>query len=164
MATAQLISQISSVMDTIVAGQRETGTNLFFYRVSFLHFYRTDDSDQMILILETLLEKGKADPKVFAKKLYKYVRHYNYCENCFLTRISWIYHGFPELGDKAGMGMLKVVSTCNLINYSGLGATTAKVTDHPNFLKDPITTARAVWEASGRQAAPNGRIHHVILL
>lgn len=40
--------------------------------------------------METILETGKCDEILFAKKLY-----------------NWIYNGFPELGDKAGMGLGK---------------------------------------------------------
>ena len=47
----------------------------------------TDDTDQWILLLETLAE-GSGDEKVFARKLKR-----------------WIEHGFPELGDYAGMGL-----------------------------------------------------------
>lgn len=47
----------------------------------------TDDTDQWILILETLVEKD-GDVKVFAKKLSK-----------------WISCGFQELGDYGGMGL-----------------------------------------------------------
>ena len=47
----------------------------------------TDDTDQWILILETLVE-NEGDVKVFAKKLS-----------------YWISHGFPQLGDYGGMGL-----------------------------------------------------------
>jgi len=48
----------------------------------------TDDTDQMILILETLLETGgQIDEIRFAKKLR-----------------TWVKQGFPELGDMSGMG------------------------------------------------------------
>ena len=47
----------------------------------------TDDTDQWILILETILESN-ADEKVFARKLK-----------------DWIHHGFPVLGDQGGMGL-----------------------------------------------------------
>ncbi|CAC5424615.1 unnamed protein product [Mytilus coruscus] len=66
----------------------------------------TDDSDQMILIMRSLVDcGGKVDPVDFAKKLR-----------------TWIQKGFSELGDFAGLG---------------LGATTSKVTSHPDYLKDP---------------------------
>ncbi|XP_028414475.1 ADP-ribose glycohydrolase ARH3-like [Dendronephthya gigantea] len=49
----------------------------------------TDDSDQMILILRTLVHNhGKFDEKDFANKL-KY----------------WVRHGYPELGDTGGCGL-----------------------------------------------------------
>ncbi|CAF3746078.1 unnamed protein product [Rotaria sp. Silwood1] len=47
----------------------------------------TDDTDQWILLLETLT-KGNGDEKIFAMKLKR-----------------WIEHGFVELGDFAGMGL-----------------------------------------------------------
>ncbi|CAF0801021.1 unnamed protein product [Adineta steineri] len=47
----------------------------------------TDDTDQWILILETLIE-GNGDERIFAKKLER-----------------WIEYGFPELNDSAGMGL-----------------------------------------------------------
>lgn len=47
----------------------------------------TDDTDQWILILETLTD-GNGDEKVFAKKLQR-----------------WIENGFRELGDYGGMGI-----------------------------------------------------------
>ena len=58
----------------------------------------TDDTDQWILILDTLIENN-GDEKIFAKKLKK-----------------WIEHGFPELNDYAGMGLganvQKVLYSC----------------------------------------------------
>ena len=47
----------------------------------------TDDTDQWILILETIIDEH-GEEKIFAKKLK-----------------NWIQHGFPELGDFAGMGL-----------------------------------------------------------
>jgi hypothetical protein len=49
----------------------------------------TDDTDQMILILDTLLEHdGELPLKVFAQKLS-----------------TWSDNGFRELGDKYGLGL-----------------------------------------------------------
>jgi ADP-ribosylglycohydrolase len=54
----------------------------------------TDDTDQMILIMETILETGgKVSPQLFARKLKQ-----------------WIHNGFPELGDFGGMGLGFTVS------------------------------------------------------
>ena len=53
----------------------------------------------------------------------------------------WARRGFAELGDVAGMG---------------LGATTSHVLRHPQFDTSPAAAAEAVWQASGREAAPNG--------
>ncbi|CAF1392099.1 unnamed protein product [Adineta steineri] len=47
----------------------------------------TDDTDQWILILETLVE-GNGDERIFAKKLKR-----------------WIEYGFPELNNSARMGL-----------------------------------------------------------
>ncbi len=47
----------------------------------------TDDTDQWLLILDTLVYNN-GDEKVFANKLKE-----------------WIYHGYPELGDHGGMGL-----------------------------------------------------------
>lgn len=49
----------------------------------------TDDTDQAILIMETLKETNvKNCDKVFAEKLY-----------------NWVFQGFPELGDTSGVGI-----------------------------------------------------------
>jgi ADP-ribosylglycohydrolase len=48
----------------------------------------TDDTDQMILILQSLLDhSGDVNYRDFAQKLHR-----------------WINEGFPELGDDAGAG------------------------------------------------------------
>lgn len=95
----------------------------------------TDDTDQMILILETLLESYSGEsrvnpdpsvlqPKLFARKLK-----------------TWARQGFPDLGDVAGMG---------------LGALTYQVLSHANFLAEPHAAAKEVWTRGGCQAAANG--------
>lgn len=47
----------------------------------------TDDTDQLILLMEVLTECGKVDERVFAKKL-----------------VNWMDNGFPDLGDSKGYG------------------------------------------------------------
>jgi len=65
-------------------GYKRTGHNMRWKRGDW-----TDDTDQMILILESILQTGgKIDPHLFAKKL-----------------LRWVYRGFPELGDFGGMGL-----------------------------------------------------------
>ncbi|CAF1642874.1 unnamed protein product, partial [Didymodactylos carnosus] len=59
----------------------------------------SDDSDQMILIMETLIEKHSADELTFARKLSK-----------------WIRQGFPDLGDKGGTGLGHNVRLVSLHN------------------------------------------------
>jgi len=96
----------------------------------------TDDTDQMMLILDTFLETFSGskrhstdlvpNAKLFGKKL-----------------LYWAEHGVPELGDKGGMG---------------LGALTRTVLIHPLFVKDPHGAARDVWERSNCKAAANGGV------
>ncbi|KAJ7375938.1 hypothetical protein OS493_037901 [Desmophyllum pertusum] len=111
------------------------------YDMKYADFHRcrwetgdwTDDSDQMILILLSLLDnKGKMVPKDFARKMKK-----------------WSREGFPELGDKGGMG---------------IGRTTYGVLRHPDFQTDPHHAAEYVWEASGRFVAPNGGVMRTSIL
>ncbi|CAF4866722.1 unnamed protein product [Rotaria sp. Silwood1] len=88
----------------------------------------TDDTDQWILILETLTETNNDEPKeiVFAKKLK-----------------NWIRHGYSELGDYGGMG---------------LGANVSQVVHFHDYVNDPLTASKTVWERGNRQAAPNGAV------
>ncbi|UJR31502.1 hypothetical protein I4U23_018991 [Adineta vaga] len=85
----------------------------------------TDDTDQWILIFETLTE-SEGDVTLFAKKL-----------------TNWIKRGFSILGDHGGMG---------------LGANVSQVVHSNGYLQDPLAASEAVWERSGRQAAPNGAV------
>lgn len=91
----------------------------------------TDDSDQMILILECMIEEPGAlghpvNPQLFASKL-----------------LRWVIKGFPELGDHAGMG---------------LGALTHQVVSNKVFTERPFEAAQAAWERSGRKNAANGGV------
>jgi len=87
----------------------------------------TDDTDQMILILDGIVEnEGQVDRLDFAKRLR-----------------SWVKSGFPELGDKGGMG---------------LGMTVKNVVSQPNFLEDPHKAAEHVWINMGRSLAANGSV------
>ncbi|EGC28948.1 hypothetical protein DICPUDRAFT_159538 [Dictyostelium purpureum] len=55
----------------------------------------TDDTDQMILILQTLIEcNGEIDIKLFSNKLK-----------------NWVENGFEELGDQSGMGLGQTVGS-----------------------------------------------------
>jgi len=101
----------------------------------------TDDTDQTILVLRTMLPPSDAsagdcgspsgglrapDPLEFARSL-----------------VAWHLRGFPELGDTGGCGM---------------GRTTARVVDDQAFLHDPRAAARLAWETTGRCLAPNGAL------
>ena len=57
--------------------------------------------------------------------------------------LTWHREGFPELGDSGGRGM---------------GRSTARVLDDPDFLVAPQACARRAWDALGRCAAPNGAL------
>eukprot|EP01127_Copromyxa_protea_P010567 TRINITY_DN2576_c0_g3_i1.p1 TRINITY_DN2576_c0_g3~~TRINITY_DN2576_c0_g3_i1.p1 ORF type:complete len:711 (-),score=90.68 TRINITY_DN2576_c0_g3_i1:365-2497(-) len=88
----------------------------------------TDDTDQMLLILEQFLsfnEKGKIDQPGYAE-----------------TLLRWAYDGFIELGDSGGMG---------------IGSTVKAVLAHPDFLNDPKSAATDVWSV-GFSAAANGAV------
>ena len=64
------------------------------HRVNFPHGDWTDDTDQLILILQTLLECGGSfDGSTFAHKLK-----------------DWFREGFPSLGDSGGAGMGRTTS------------------------------------------------------
>lgn len=66
----------------------------------------TDDSDQMLLIVDSILDKnGQVDAVDYANKFS-----------------GWVYNGYPELGDKGGLG---------------IGATTYKVIQHHLFNREP---------------------------
>lgn len=95
----------------------------------------TDDTDQAVLLLQTMIECGHDfesdrftadDLKIFARKLE-----------------SWVRRGFPELGDKAGLG---------------LGGNTCMVVNHNDFLHDPLKASQEVWINSGKKLAANGAI------
>ena len=88
----------------------------------------TDDTDQWILILETLTENN-GDEKVFAAKL----------EN-------WIHRGFPELNDWAGLGLganVSQVDTRLLRVRHGIEVSTSRWFDRRIFGRSP--TKQVKW-------------------
>mmetsp|Transcript_9851 Transcript_9851/g.36736 ORF Transcript_9851/g.36736 Transcript_9851/m.36736 type:complete len:375 (+) Transcript_9851:2967-4091(+) len=92
----------------------------------------TDDTDQMILLLESFMEGEqftKAEPRIFARKLR-----------------DWIDKGFPELGDCGGLGIGQTVYAV------------VEMTWKDGFLGDPHKAAIQVWENSRRNAAANGAL------
>lgn len=91
----------------------------------------TDDTDQMVLLMELLCESdllfgGKFPQREFANKMS-----------------HWVKYGFAELGDKYGLG---------------LGGTTAMVVNDIDFLDNPESVAKRVWRNSGKKVAPNGGV------
>ncbi|MCK4968673.1 MAG: ADP-ribosylglycohydrolase family protein [Candidatus Aenigmarchaeota archaeon] len=91
----------------------------------------SDDTDQMILLLELMIE-NELTSKRFAKKL-----------------VYWKDNGFPELGDKHGMG---------------IGGMTTAVLLHPDFLENPQNVAEEVWIKTGRVVAANGALMRCAVL
>eukprot|EP00005_Dracoamoeba_jomungandri_P002221 CAMPEP_0174257578 /NCGR_PEP_ID=MMETSP0439-20130205/6701_1 /TAXON_ID=0 /ORGANISM="Stereomyxa ramosa, Strain Chinc5" /LENGTH=404 /DNA_ID=CAMNT_0015340731 /DNA_START=1201 /DNA_END=2415 /DNA_ORIENTATION=+ len=87
----------------------------------------TDDTDQMILILDNLLRHdGVPHVKEYAESLWR-----------------WALQGFPEMGDRGGMG---------------IGNTVKSVLEHPHFLQQPHQVAEEIWLRSGKRAAANGAV------
>jgi len=72
------------------------------------------------------------DEPIFAKKLR-----------------TWVYRGFPELGDFGGMG---------------LGATVGQVVSHSEFLENSHKAAELVWLKMDKNAAANGAIMRTSIL
>jgi ADP-ribosylglycohydrolase len=113
----------------------------------------------MILIMETILElNGSLDERRYAAKLLvprhdttnDTTRHDECAESDWCgPHQRWINRGFPELGDVSGMG---------------LGATTAQVVHHPEFLQNPHAAAEAAWVRLNRNAAPNGAVMRTSIL
>jgi len=79
----------------------------------------TDDTSQMILLMETLIQtkENKFDVYLFADKLF-----------------DWMEHGFPEFGETKGMGV---------------GGYTQAVLTHEYFLDDPLWVSQEMARSSG---------------
>mmetsp|Transcript_70036 Transcript_70036/g.105872 ORF Transcript_70036/g.105872 Transcript_70036/m.105872 type:complete len:495 (+) Transcript_70036:20-1504(+) len=70
-----------------------------FHRINFPAGDWTDDTDQLVLVLQTLLEnEGRYDGAIFAEKIS-----------------SWKNHGFPGLGDESGAGLGR--TTLTVLNH-----------------------------------------------
>ncbi|KAF9113313.1 hypothetical protein BGX27_001849 [Mortierella sp. AM989] len=88
----------------------------------------TDDTDQMLVILQSLNQTGdgKLHPINLAKRL-----------------LEWRDYGIPEIGTDPGRG---------------LGYTVGSVLNHPKFQLNPHGAAFDVWDSAGRDLAPNGAV------
>lgn len=92
----------------------------------------TDDTDQMVLIMETLT----------ACKLHNNEDNQHICE--FAKKLKfWKENGFPELGDNIG---------------EGCGGSTQCVINRREFEDDPHSCAKGFWSDSGKSVAPNGAV------
>ncbi|KAJ6249726.1 hypothetical protein M0813_16800 [Anaeramoeba flamelloides] len=95
----------------------------------------TDDADQMILIILSILDnQGLIKPRDFASKLF-----------------NWSKNGFSELNDPD--------------NYNvPLGATLSKTLRNPDFLKNPHKISKKVYEELKPKSAGNGAIMRTAIL
>ncbi len=84
----------------------------------------TDDTDQMLCIMDSLLQKREVNVSDIALKLYE-----------------WAAHG--------GMG---------------IGRTVASVLFSSDFLADPHSVAKRIWEESGQESAANGGVMRTSIL
>jgi len=89
----------------------------------------TDDSDQMLLILESIMDTKGNIPVAIKKFAWKL--------------LYWAEKGFPELGDKGGLG---------------IGKTTLTVLSDPAFVTSPQEVAKKIWDGSSTKPAPNGGV------
>ena len=112
------------------------------HRIRWIPGDHSDDTDQMLLI-----GLSHFDPLSFAQHL-----------------LTWSKYGFPELGDRGGLG---------------IGSTVMKVLQHPQFLRATMKENKSdgeevipaldqaaveVYEASGGMAAANGAIMRTSIL
>jgi len=87
----------------------------------------TDDTDQFVLLMDAIVAGGGVlDQGLFARSLKQ-----------------WRQEGFPELGDKSGLG---------------IGETVNGVLEHPLYDRTPDLAADSVWRQSGCTMAANGAI------
>ncbi|KAF9936978.1 hypothetical protein BGZ65_001908 [Modicella reniformis] len=88
----------------------------------------TDDTDQMLVILQSL--EQTRDGRLNPINLSNRL-------------LEWRNHGIPEIGTDPGRG---------------LGLTVGRVIKDPYFRSNPHRAAFEVWDASGRNLAPNGAV------
>lgn len=100
------------------------------HRTRWLEGDWTDDTDQAILLMETLLANPPGT-SLFNINLFAH------------SLLQWAENGFPELGDDGGMG---------------IGNTVAQVLHHPAYLENPKFAAYDVWKNSGCNVAANGAL------
>ncbi|KAF9935833.1 hypothetical protein BGZ67_002931 [Mortierella alpina] len=94
----------------------------------------TDDTDQMLVLLQSLDQTCDG-----------HLHPSNFAQKL----LEWERHGIPEIGTDPGRG---------------LGYTVGRVLSHPLFSQDPHTAAFQVWDASGRNLAPNGAVMRTAVL
>ncbi|KAF9949315.1 hypothetical protein BGZ72_008905 [Mortierella alpina] len=94
----------------------------------------TDDTDQMLVILQSLEQTRDG-----------HLHPTNFAQKL----LEWQSYGIPEIGTDPGRG---------------LGYTVGRVLNHPLFAQDPHTAAFKVWDASGRNLAPNGAVMRTAVL
>ena len=110
----------------------------------------TDDTDQIILVLQSLLETGGGyvESKGADSAGDKQVSSISLLSKSFAKNLmDWKGHCFPGLGDTQG---------------AGLGRATKIVLQQPAFLSDPTEAANDVWVKGGKKSAANGAIMRTV--
>ncbi|KAM9976322.1 hypothetical protein ACTFIR_010163 [Dictyostelium discoideum] len=120
----------------------------------------TDDTDQMILIMQSFLNINKnkkessssssssSSESESESELSEEEKEENYYNriNCleFAKLLNnWVEHGFSELSDQCGMG---------------LGQTVGSVVFNDHFLKNPTLVSKYVWLNQNKSMAANGSL------
>jgi ADP-ribosylglycohydrolase len=109
----------------------------------------TDDTSQAILILRSIIDVNSSRRPETAADTASVFEHGGVRVDLtdFAAKLTeWVEHGHREHKHPGGLGC---------------GATTARTLAHPAFKTDPIGAATAVWEASGKRAAPNGSVMRI---
>lgn len=101
----------------------------------------TDDTDQMILLMEMLIESNH--------DFYDGTLNEDDVTNFATKLLNWKNQGFPDLGDQCGLG---------------IGGTTSLVLNHSKFLESPIDVSKEIWLNSGKKLAANGALMRTSIL
>jgi ADP-ribosylglycohydrolase len=117
----------------------------------------TDDTDQLLLILQSLLEAGgRADPSNFGAKLS-----------------AWMENGFAELGDQGGAGLGR--TTKNVLTHPDFARDphaaaravweggSRRAAPNGAVMRTAVTGIPAFWDPETVEANTLGRSHQAVL-
>ena len=112
---------------------------------SFIRGTPTDDTSQNILIMRSLFKSNSSNEPFEADGKTKFMAGKVKVDlGDFGKRlIDWKNNGFKEHKHNGGLGMGKTVKT---------------VLSHQNFLSNPISVSKEIWELSGKSIASNGAV------